>query len=215
MGLSSHLEIMKERPDAVRDSLSQTAATMLAAVLRMSEALKNTLQLFSAEHGAQKRQAREMVNVSLLLADTCQLFAPMAEAKRVRLDPPSTPSDGAIRSDQELIRQIINNLLSNALKYTPEGGRVAAGLLVRPADVALWVSDSGVGIPKDRLNHLFQRFDRSTGAQDIQNRVSGVGLGLSIVANAVAALQGNIKVDSTEGKGTTFWVVLPKQSEEA
>jgi signal transduction histidine kinase len=215
MGLSSHLEIMKERPDSVRDSLSQTAATMLAAVQRMSEALTNTLRLFSAEHGAQKRRSREPVNVPVMLAEACRLFAPMAEAKNVRLAPPQAPpQDGTIRSDPELLRQIINNLLSNALKYTPEGGRVSAGMLVRTLDVELWVSDSGVGIPKERLQNLFQKFDRSAGAQGIQQRVSGIGLGLSIVANAVADLQGRVQVSSEEGRGTTFRVVLPKKTEE-
>jgi signal transduction histidine kinase len=210
MGLSSHLEIMKETPAAVQASLSQTAAMMLAAVQRMSEALKNTLQLFSAEHGARKSRSRQLVDAAGMLAEVCRLFAPMAAAKRVALDPPQLPAGGAkLRSDSELLRQILNNLLSNALKYTPEGGRVAAGLQLRTAALVLWVRDSGGGIPQERLSHLFQRFDRSAGAADIQQRVSGVGLGLSIVANAVADLNGKIKVDSEEGKGTTFWVTLP------
>jgi signal transduction histidine kinase len=109
------------------------------------------------------------------------------------------------------IERLLSNLLSNALKYTPEGGTITVTLEDHPAEILMRVSDTGVGISPDHLPHIFDRFYRvpNDGGGD-KDPERGLGLGLSFVAWIVKAHRGTIDVKSTEGKGTTFEIRLPK-----
>jgi signal transduction histidine kinase len=93
------------------------------------------------------------------------------------------------------------------VKFTPDGGRVIVRVGACDDEAVLEVSDTGIGIPKDEQPQLFERFFRSTTAQELE--VPGTGLGLSIVQTIVSAHGGRIGVDSKEGEGTTFRVELP------
>lgn len=108
------------------------------------------------------------------------------------------------RYDEKLLRHIFSNLLSNALKYSPQGGNVV--LAVRESDgrTVFEVTDSGIGIPTDEISHLFESFHRASNVGNIQ----GTGLGLAIVKNSVARHGGDIAVRSEIGRGTTFVVTI-------
>jgi signal transduction histidine kinase len=108
-------------------------------------------------------------------------------------------------TDINLIKCIFSNLLSNAVKYTPEGGTIQFNITSDSEWITLTVQDSGIGIPEDEQQHLFENFYRASNA----NHIQGTGLGLAIVKHCVATLQGNIKVESQLDHGTTFQVQLP------
>ena len=99
------------------------------------------------------------------------------------------------------------NLLDNAIKYTPEGGRARLSLSVRDGFAVIEVSDTGRGIPASAMPHIFERFYRQTDPRD--SRVTGFGLGLAISKWIADAHGGSIEVESEEGKGSRFTVRLP------
>jgi signal transduction histidine kinase len=111
-------------------------------------------------------------------------------------------------ADQSRLAQVLDNLLSNAIKFTPEGGKVVVGVSSSNQTAHLEVSDTGVGIPEDEAERLFQRFFRASTAKDI----SGTGLGLSIVKSIVEAHGGTISVNSRVAVGTTVAVDLPLET---
>lgn len=110
--------------------------------------------------------------------------------------------------DEYLLRQILTNLLSNAIKYSPTGGDVNFLLDCDQQTARFRIADSGIGIPKQDLERLFESFYRATNVGNIQ----GTGLGLSIIKNCIDLHDGKIEVESTVGEGTTFTVALPKRT---
>jgi signal transduction histidine kinase len=103
--------------------------------------------------------------------------------------------------------QVLNNLMSNALRYTPQGGRIGLSAQAKRDTVCLHVQDSGVGIPPEDLPHIFERFYRADPARRQHERESG--LGLAIARSLVEAHGGSISVQSALGQGTTFIIALP------
>jgi len=103
--------------------------------------------------------------------------------------------------------RICNNLVSNAIKYTPEGGSVLVTLKRDEGETCICVKDSGIGIPDDAIHHLFEDFYRAPNAIAIERQ--GTGLGLSIVKETVSSFGGRITVESEVGKGSSFTVTLP------
>jgi signal transduction histidine kinase len=110
-----------------------------------------------------------------------------------------------VNIDPKLFRQIIYNLLSNALKYSPHKSMVRIELSCNPETAVIRVIDLGIGIPEADQAHLFEEFHRATNVGKIQ----GTGLGLAIMKQAIDALMGTITVESKIGEGTTFTVVIP------
>jgi signal transduction histidine kinase len=106
--------------------------------------------------------------------------------------------------DEKLCRHIFSNLLSNALKYSPEGGDVRMRVHIEKGRTIFEVSDQGIGIPADELHHLFDSFHRASNV----GAIAGTGLGLSIVKKSVELHGGTISVSSTIGEGTCFTVTL-------
>jgi signal transduction histidine kinase len=109
--------------------------------------------------------------------------------------------------DKKMLRHILNNLLSNAIKYSPKGGDIIVELTSKESQIILSISDQGIGIPKDHKDKLFKIFERANNVGSIK----GNGLGLSIVYKAVKLHNGHIKVESKEGKGTKFIIMIPQE----
>jgi two-component system phosphate regulon sensor histidine kinase PhoR len=110
-------------------------------------------------------------------------------------------------ADEEALHQILDNLVDNAVKYTPEGGRIQVSWYAEEGQVCLEVADTGIGIPERDLPRIFERFYRVDKARS--RELGGTGLGLSIVKHLVQAMQGTIRATSQPGQGTTFVVRLP------
>jgi two-component system phosphate regulon sensor histidine kinase PhoR len=114
----------------------------------------------------------------------------------------------SVHADEEGVRQILNNLVDNAIKYSDSGGRVEVGWELREEMVQLWVSDQGVGIPAESLDRVFERFYRVDKARS--RELGGTGLGLAIVKHLAQAFEGDVWLTSTLGEGTTVCVSLPQ-----
>jgi len=125
----------------------------------------------------------------------------------IRVEAPAEPLVASV--DRQRLGQVLANLLTNAIKYSPEGGEIVVRLDRRADEVRMAVIDRGVGIPHHALPHLFDRFYRVAGAAD---RAPGLGLGLYISRRIVEAHGGRIEVESEPDSGSTFTVVLPMQS---
>jgi signal transduction histidine kinase len=110
-------------------------------------------------------------------------------------------------ADPHLLQQAVSNLLINALKYSPNGGRVTLTVNGNAEELLIAISDQGIGIPQAELPHIFDSFYR---AKNVGN-ISGTGLGLAIAHAAVEQHNGTIEVHSTEGEGTTFMIHIPNQ----
>ncbi len=134
-----------------------------------------------------------------------------AQKRGHRLEFLPSPDNPTVMADSSRLEQILDNLLSNAIRYTPDGGRITVSVGVSEEDGRLWgvmeVADNGIGIPEDELPHIFERFYRGESARSSQ--VPGTGLGLAIVKELVDLHKGKIKVKSKVGEGTTFTVMLP------
>jgi two-component system phosphate regulon sensor histidine kinase PhoR len=168
-----------------------------------------TEDLLTLSRIEQKRQKFEFEPnlVNGLLNDALELIAPIAEKRDIRLDLSLAPADCEAWCDREAVSQILSNLLDNAIKYTPPGGRITLGARDRDGSVELYVGDTGIGIPPEELPRLFERFYRVDKARS--RELGGTGLGLSIVKHLVAAHSGSIRVESQRNEGSTFFFTLP------
>ncbi|VEB36710.1 sensor histidine kinase [Legionella sainthelensi] len=114
-------------------------------------------------------------------------------------------SSDEIEADRNRIGQVITNLISNAIKYSPHGGKIAITSEVKDSSVQVNIIDSGLGIPKNDLEKIFERFYRVT-----KDNLSGMGIGLSICKDIINSHQGTLNVTSQEGKGSTFSFIIPR-----
>jgi len=113
----------------------------------------------------------------------------------------------SVRADPEKLRQILLNFIANAIKFTPEGGRIHVGADSYDEFVRIWVSDTGIGIPSDMIAHVFEPFFQVE--QGTTRRYPGIGLGLAIARDLANAMNGEVRIESTAGKGTTISLLLP------
>jgi two-component system phosphate regulon sensor histidine kinase PhoR len=168
-----------------------------------------TQDLLTLSRVEQKRQKFEFepFSVNGLLKQSIELMRPMAEKREIRLELDPGPPDAGVWCDSEAVSQILSNLLDNAIKYTPPGGRITVGAQSKGRFVELYVRDTGIGIPAEELPRLFERFYRVDKARS--RELGGTGLGLSIVKHLVAAHNGATRVESRTGEGSTFFFTLP------
>ena len=117
----------------------------------------------------------------------------------------------SIRANPIRLRQLLDNLLTNAAKYSPSGSTIRISLLDEDSWIILSVADEGPGIPQSEQGRIFEKFYR---ASNVPDKIGGTGLGLAIVQSIVDSHQGRIWVESVEGKGSTFFVVLPASEQE-
>jgi signal transduction histidine kinase len=116
-------------------------------------------------------------------------------------------------ADAEKVTQILVNLFSNAIKFTPPGGEISAECAIKEDMVCVTVSDTGIGIPADRRTLIFEPFVQLK--DGLTDRGTGVGLGLAISRDLARAMKGDLTVESTEGKGARFMLALPRADEPA
>lgn len=210
-GLKGYLELWQDRKlpaDAVQNKA--IVDTMALAVLRMETSLSNALSLFRLEQKALPAAAAGPVQVDEVLKQTLTMFDPLARGKQLKLTLLPRDAKAGVTAPEDLVRRIIVNLVSNAIKYTPEGGRIWLGLYDKPEEVQFHISNTGFGIPPEDIPHLFTKFYRSGEDRASGRRIPGTGLGLSIVKKAVESLGGSVYVESKPGESTLFFVRLPK-----
>jgi signal transduction histidine kinase len=149
-------------------------------------------------------------SVSELVESSLRLLRTQARKRRILLSVEDPTADLLVLADPLRLKQILTNLLSNAIKFTPAGGEVSLTLLPTPETISFTVTDTGIGIPADKIPLLFQPFVQvETG---LDRRYSGTGLGLAIVKRFTDLLNGNLSVESQPHLGSRFVVTLPRAS---
>ena len=178
---------------------------------RLNQLILDLLRLARLESGQEVFHHEPLVLVDVLEA-CVETHRGRAEAKELTLTLDLGPIDGAVRviADEEAFHQVFDNLIDNAIKYTPAGGTIRVAGALDPGDstVAITVADSGIGIPRDDLPRVFERFYRVDKARS--RELGGTGLGLAIVKHVVGSIGGEIAVESRLGQGTQFRVKLPQ-----
>lgn len=173
--------------------------------------IKDLLDISKIEAGKMV-QYKEPLNLRELIQRVIDLMRAEAEAKKIDLQFLTPSANPIIHADRNSMEGIFTNLISNAIKYTPEGGKVWVILAEEGGFAKTTVSDTGIGIKKEDLPRIFDKFYRVKTTETRQ--IIGTGLGLSIVKSIVDAHLGSISVESEVGKGTTFAVLLPKESSQ-
>jgi signal transduction histidine kinase len=173
---------------------------------RLTRLVGDLLLLAQAESGKLPLDSRTVELDTLLLEAMQQMRVLAGERLKLRL---GEIDQVLVCGDQDRLKQVIVNLVGNAIKYTPDGGEVLVGLSKTESQAKLVVSDTGPGIPAEDLPHVFERFYRGEKSRTRSKDGKGFGLGLSIAYWIVRNHGGRIEVDSKEGQGTTFCVWLP------
>jgi two-component system phosphate regulon sensor histidine kinase PhoR len=171
--------------------------------------IKDLLDLSKIEAGKMV-QYKEPLSLQEVIQRVVDLMRTEAEAKKIDLQFSAPSGIPLISADRNSMEGIFTNLISNAIKYTPEGRRVWITLSEEGGFVKAAVSDTGIGIKKEDLPRIFDKFYRVKTTETRQ--IIGTGLGLSIVKSIVDAHLGSISVESEEGGGATFTVLFPKES---
>lgn len=171
-------------------------------------ALVNALLNISRLESGRMIVEPEPTNLSPLLDSIIAELSARIELKKITLHLDLENDLPIISIDPQLVRQVYSNLITNAVKYTPEGGTITIAIKQAGEDIKSTVSDTGVGIPTADQPRIFSKFFRATNVTAFET--DGTGLGLYLAQKIVLSSQGTIGFESTEGKGTTFWFTLPK-----
>ncbi len=166
----------------------------------------NLLNIARLEEGALQIKSEE-VDLNEIIDDAIQETKPLAENTHVHILGPEKRPLPHVIADKAMTKEVIVNLVNNAVKYNKENGVVSFAWTERNRTLAIEVKDTGIGIPTRDLEHMFEKFHRADNAK--RSHVSGAGLGLYIVKKLVVKMKGAIQVESEEGKGSVFVVSLP------
>lgn len=182
--------------EAIQANISASCESVLK-VVRLSSEISRTYERLD-------RSGSEPVDFATIVRDTCDLFGAAAADKGIALvcDVPVHPV--MIDAHTYRLQRLVANLIDNAIKFTPRGGRITASLSSAASEIRFSVSDTGIGMTEGEKARVFERFYRADGSRG----TPGSGLGLSLVHAIVCFYDGKITVDSAPSKGTTFTVTL-------
>jgi len=180
--------------------------TMQSNGLRLLKLINDLLDLVRLDSGVMQVK-REPVAMDEFLRGMASAARQVADDKRIQLVVSVSPDIGLVMVDRDKLEKIVLNLQFNALKFTPAEGRVELRLDRQNGELVLKVSDTGIGIPKDKLPEMFQRFMQVDTSS--RRKYQGVGIGLALVKDLAEVQGGHVSVESVEGEGSTFSVRLP------
>jgi signal transduction histidine kinase len=208
--VAASLSLLRTMNRGLAGQLNETQADILGRIenrLNLLMELVNDLLSLAASKTVAQDEPLERVALKPLIGQVVDQLAIEAEGKGIRLtlNAPETPM--AVQATEEGLRRIFSNLVGNAIKYTPAGGQVEVTARTGTGWATLVVTDSGMGIPVEDLDHVWEEFFRARNVR--RSGITGTGLGLSIVKQLVTRYGGSIEVQSVEGQGTTFTVRLP------
>lgn len=202
--IRGYLELVRED-----STLGEEQERMLGIVDRNADRLLRLVTdlLFVAQLDAGKLTMESApVRLAQIAGESVEAASPRADATEIAMHL-EADDELVVRGDRMRLAQVLDNLISNAIKFTPRGGRVDVRVFRDGETAFIEVSDTGIGIPEDERLHLFERFFRTTGAT--RAAVQGTGLGLAIVGAITESHGGDVEVESREAGGTTFTVSLP------
>lgn len=202
LNTASYLLLRPETSDEQRKNLVETIQDETS---RLSEMTTSFLDLARLESGRTQFRV-EQVNIKDLLEESATLMLGKADEKDQELNLEMADEIPPVSGDRDKLKQVVHNLLGNAIKYTPAGGKIILSAENTQDEVIIRVSDTGVGIPSENISRIFEKFFRVPGSEQT---VKGTGLGLSICKRIVRAHKGQIDVVSEVNVGTTVTVHLP------
>ena len=208
--LRTPLSIIRGKMEGVLDGIYPATPDHLQPILEETELLTQLvedLRLLALAEAEQLALEKRPVDVGDLLRDAHVNFYPQASDRGVTLTLDLVPDLVEVVGDWRRIVQVLGNLLTNALRHTPEGGCVTLAAVALPGMVEVTVSDTGIGIPAEELSYIFERFWR--GEKSRSRTGGGTGLGLAIAKHLVELHGGTIDVQSAPGEGSTFRFTLP------
>jgi hypothetical protein len=206
-GLQGNVQLLQRR--AARDGTfaerdRRAVDVIVEQTKRLGTLISTLLDVSRIQHG-QLQITRDHLDLGALLRRVVDEVVPTLTHHSIRLAMPEEPL--IVDGDTLRLEQVVHNLLSNAVKYSPFGGEVCVQVTRQEADACVVVADQGLGIPKDALSQIFDRFFRASNAA--QQNISGVGIGLFVVREIVTLHGGTVQAESTTGQGSTFTVRLP------
>lgn len=211
-GILGFAEILKE-PDLTGEEQQQYINIIEKSGMRMLNIINDIIDISKIEAGLMKINLKES-NIDEQIEYMCTFFKPEVEAKGMKLffNKTVTANKTVIITDREKLYAIFTNLIKNAIKYS-KGGTIEIGYSKKNETLEFYVKDTGIGIPKEKLEAVFERFIQVNSGDEMTSH--GAGLGLSITKAYVEMLGGKIAVESEEGIGSTFYFSLPCKPEPA
>jgi two-component system, OmpR family, sensor histidine kinase BaeS len=203
--LRTPLSVMQGRLEGLLDGVYPRDDAQLSAVLeetRVLARLVEDLRTLANAEGGVLRLEREPTDLAVLVNDVMTSFASAADKARITLHAHAPPDMALVEVDALRLREVLANLLTNAVHHTPPGESVSVTLQDRSRAIVIRVSDTGSGIAADDLPHVFDRFHKAAGSH-------GSGLGLTIARNLIEAHGGTLVAESEPGHGTTMTITLP------
>jgi signal transduction histidine kinase len=194
-----------QRPDLPQEQHQRLGESIYSEVRRLNDMATDFLELARLESG-RIRFTREPIDLAGLVRECLEVVRPQAEVDRIRIETDLDAGPGPVYGDRNRLKQVVLNLLTNAIKYNQKGGLVRVSVSAEPSQAVLAVTDTGRGIPPESLPRVFDRFYR---VPDQEAATAGTGLGLAIAKRIVESNRGTIEVTSQMGQGSTFTVRLP------
>ena len=208
MSISGYLQVVSmslEGPDSEKQIKRLNLA--LKATKQLDSMVTDILDIAKMEAGSMTLSLKPL-SLQTLIGEVVELMSVQAAGYKVKLAAEVPDGFPEIRADGDLLRRVVTNLAGNSLKFTPEGGSVTIRAETESGGTRVSVVDTGCGIPKDKMKHMFSKFFQVSESQELA-RKRGTGLGLTVCKQVVEAHGGRIWVESEWGKGSSFIFTLP------
>jgi len=212
-------ELIAKCSDATRSTVQRVkdrVAIIYENTTRLARLINDLLDFSRIERGRELEMHFTRIDLSHIIATVIGTFQALASEKKLTLqydgEIPLRSGELNILGDADRLTQVLNNLVSNAIKFTPEGGNITIGARQEKNTIELRVQDTGIGIPKEHLDTIFEPFEQAGG---VDSRKGGTGLGLAVVKYIITRHDGTVRVESKEGVGSTFIITLPEYAPES
>jgi heavy metal sensor kinase len=202
--MRGELETIVEETQSAPE-VQRTAASVLEEVERLARIVEGLFAVSRLDAGEAQKEC-VLFDLADLAASTAEQMCLLAEDKGISVSC-QAPGEVIVEGDRARMKQVVVNLLDNAIKYTSSGGKIRLSVIAHGGNAMLEVEDTGIGIPMEAQPHIFERFFRVDKARS--REMGGAGLGLSIVKSICTAHSGQVEFQSKEGTGSRFKVVLP------
>ena len=182
---------------------------------RLARLINDLLDFSRIERGRELEMHFTRIDLSHIIGMVTGTFQALAAEKQLSLqyagEIPLRPGELEVLGDADRLTQVLNNLVSNAVKFTPEGGSITVGARKAENTIEMRVQDTGIGIPPEHLDTIFEPFEQAGG---VDSRKGGTGLGLAVVKYIITRHEGTVRVESEEGAGSAFIITLPEYAPE-
>lgn len=212
--INAYAEMLVDGEAEDTETIQQFCGVIQGQAQRLSRLIEDILNISRIESGLVK-VSKETHSLALVIRDSVEMIKSYAQEKNITVHSPASILYDQVNIDRDMISQVVINLLSNAVKYTPEGGEITVKTDLNEIEgqVTVTITDTGVGIPAEDVDHVFDKFYR---VKSNNQYAKGTGLGLNLVKQIVETVHGgSVFVSSTVGEGSTFGVVLPLSKESA